>query len=325
MNAPALEVRGLRTVLETRNGTLPAVAGLDLSVAVGETLALVGESGCGKSMTALSIMRLLPSPPARTIAGTVMVAGQDLLALSEREMRRLRGRSISMIFQDPMGSLNPVATVHAQLLEVVQAHTPLRRDAAERRLVELLTLVGIPDPVSRLHEFPHRLSGGMSQRVMIAMAIACEPSVLLADEPTTALDVTVQAQVLRVLREIQRRNGMAIVLITHDLGVVAETADRVAVMYAGHKVEEAAVIPLFDAPLHPYTRGLLGATPVRGAARLQEIPGQVPALSADATGCLYAPRCPLVMPQCRVKRPALTAPAPGRLVACFATGVPVAT
>ena len=322
--ALALDVRGLRTVLETRDGTLPAVAGLDLAVAPGQTLALVGESGCGKSMTALSIMRLLPSPPARTVAGTVMVAGRDLLSLSERDMRRMRGRVISMIFQDPMGSLNPVATVRTQLLEVVQAHTRLRGPAAERRLVELLELVGIPDPAARLHDFPHRLSGGMSQRVMIAMAIACEPTVLLADEPTTALDVTVQAQVLGVLRDIQHRSGMAMLLITHDLGVVAETADRVAVMYAGHKVEEAAVIPLFDAPLHPYTRGLLKATPVRGAQRLEEIPGQVPPLSETIAGCPYAPRCPLVMPRCRAERPALTAPVRGHWVACFATGLPIA-
>jgi oligopeptide/dipeptide ABC transporter ATP-binding protein len=324
LSLAAIEVRGLRTVLQTRDGAWPAVAGLDLEIAAGETLALVGESGCGKSMTALSIMRLLPTPPARIVAGTVRVAGQDLLALPEREMRRLRGRTISMIFQDPMSALNPVATVRAQLLEVVHAHTRLRGAAAERRMVELLNLVGIPDPAARLHEFPHRLSGGMAQRVMIAMAIACEPTVLLADEPTTALDVTVQAQVLRVLRDIQRRSFMAMLLITHDLGVVAETADRVAVMYAGHKVEEAAVMPLFDGPLHPYTRGLLGATPVRGATRLQEIPGQVPPLSDTLVGCAYAPRCPLVMPRCRVERPALTAPEPGRWVACFATGLQVA-
>ena len=253
----ALEVRGLRTVLRTGGGVWPAVAGLDLHVEAGETLALVGESGCGKSLTALSIMRLLPSPPAETLAGTVTIAGRDILPLNERAMRGVRGRVISMIFQDPIGSLNPVATVRAQLLEVLHAHTGLRGAAAEARMIELLTLVGIPDPAARLHEFPHRLSGGMSQRVMIAMAIACEPCVLLADEPTTALDVTVQAQVLRVLAEIQARTGMAMLLITHDLGVVAEAADRVAVMYAGHKVEEAPVQALFDAPLHPYTRGLL--------------------------------------------------------------------
>ena len=317
----ALEVRGLRTVLHTRSGVLPAVAGLDLSVAAGETLALVGESGCGKSLTALSIMRLLPEPPARIAAGSVRVAGRELLGLSERAMRRVRGREISMIFQDPIGSLNPVATVGAQLREVLHAHTPLRGAAARARAVELLRLVGIPDPAARLDEFPHRLSGGMSQRVMIAMAIACEPAVLLADEPTTALDVTVQAQVLRVLRDIQRRTGMAMLLITHDLGVVAEVADRVAVMYAGHKVEEADVLALFDAPLHPYTRGLLAATPVRGAATLREIPGQVPALSDLPPGCPYAPRCPLVMPRCLQQNPPLTSPNPGQSVACFATGV----
>ena len=280
----------------------------------------MGESGCGKSLTALSIMRLLPQPPARTVAGVVVLGGRDILVLGERAMRRVRGREISMIFQDPIGSLNPVATVRAQLLEVLQAHTALRGAAAEARILELLRLVGIPDPEARRHDFPHRLSGGMSQRVMIAMAIACDPAVLLADEPTTALDVTVQAQVLRVLADIQARTGMAILLITHDLGVVAEAADRVAVMYAGHKVEEAPVQALFDAPLHPYTRGLLAATPVRGAAVLHEIPGQVPTLDALPAGCPYAPRCPLVMPVCVERMPALTTPDPAHQVACFATG-----
>lgn len=318
----ALAVIGLRTVLNTRAGVLTAVAGIDLRVDRGETLALVGESGCGKSLTALSIMRLLPQPPAQTVAGRVEIDGRDILALSEREMRAVRGREVSMIFQDPIGSLNPVATVRAQLLEVLQAHTPLRGAAAEARMLELMQLVNIPDPGARLHDFPHRLSGGMSQRVMIAMAIACDPLVLLADEPTTALDVTVQAQVLRVLRIIQRRAGMAMLLITHDLGVVAEAADRVAVMYAGHIVEQAGVLALFDAPLHPYTRGLMAATPTRGATTLHEIPGQVPALSDLPAGCPYAPRCPLAMPQCWEAMPPLTAPYAGHVVACFATGTP---
>ena len=318
----ALDVQGLTTVLHTRQGRLVAVNGIDLHVDRGETLALVGESGCGKSLTALSIMRLLPRPPAETVAGRVIVGGRDVLALPERAMQGVRGREVSMIFQDPVGSLNPVSTVRTQLREVLQAHTPLRGAAAEARMVELLRLVNIPDPVARLEEFPHRLSGGMSQRVMIAMAIACDPAVLLADEPTTALDVTVQAQVLRVLKGIQRRAGTAILLITHDLGVVAEAADRVAVMYAGYKVEEAGVDALFATPLHPYTRGLLAATPTRGAMVLHEIPGQVPALSEMPPGCPYAPRCPLVMPVCGARMPGLTAPIPAHQVACHATGIP---
>ena len=318
----ALDVQGLTTVLHTRQGRLAAVNAIDLHVDRGETLALVGESGCGKSLTALSIMRLLPHPPAETVAGRVTVGGRDILALSERAMQAVRGREVSMIFQDPIGSLNPVSTVRTQLREVLHAHTPLRGPAAEARMVELLHLVNIPDPQGRLDEFPHRLSGGMSQRVMIAMAIACDPAVLLADEPTTALDVTVQAQVLRVLKGIQRRAGTAVLLITHDLGVVAEAADRVAVMYAGHKVEQAAVDALFDTPLHPYTQGLLAATPTRGATELHEIPGQVPALSEMPPGCPYAPRCPLVMPICATRMPPLTTPRPRHHVACFATGVP---
>jgi peptide/nickel transport system ATP-binding protein len=316
-----LEVRGLSTTLFTRRGEMKAVDGLSLSVAAGETVALVGESGCGKSMSALSIMRLLPDPPARIVGGEVRLNGRDLVALPEEGMLDIRGQEIGMIFQDPMSSLNPVATVEKQIAEVLMTHTDLGRGQARVRAHELLELVGMPDAGRRLDAYPHQLSGGMCQRVVIAMAIACSPSVLIADEPTTALDVTVQAQVLTLLKKLQADAGMAMVFITHDLGVVAETADRVVVMYAGRKVEEATVDDLFETPLHPYTAGLIGATPVPGAeraARLADIPGMVPPLNALPQGCAFAPRCPRVMERCRQERPQLTQPAAGRLVACFA-------
>ena len=316
-----LDVRGLRTTLFTRRGELKAVDGLSLAVAAGETVALVGESGCGKSLSALSIMRLLPDPPARIVGGQVMLNGRDLVALTEEEMLEIRGKEIGMIFQDPMSSLNPVATVEKQIVEVLRTHTGLSRRAARARALELLELVGMPDAARRLDEYPHRLSGGMCQRVVIAMAIACQPSVLIADEPTTALDVTVQAQVLGLLKKLQTDAGMAMIFITHDLGVVAETADRVVVMYAGRKVEEAPVDDLFETPLHPYTAGLIGATPIPGAARVErlaDIPGMVPQLADLPAGCAFAPRCKRVMERCRREVPLLTEPAPGRLVACFA-------
>ncbi|WP_395711260.1 ABC transporter ATP-binding protein [Reyranella sp.] len=316
-----LEVTGLSTTLFTRRGEMKAVEGLSLSVAAGETVALVGESGCGKSLSALSIMRLLPDPPARIVGGTVALNGRDLVALTEEAMLAIRGKEIGMIFQDPMSSLNPVATIEKQIAEVLMAHGELGRSQARVRAHELLELVGMPDAARRLDAYPHQLSGGMCQRVMIAMAIACSPSVLIADEPTTALDVTVQAQVLALLKRLQADAGMAMIFITHDLGVVAETADRVVVMYAGRKVEEAPVDALFETPLHPYTAGLIGATPVPGAARadrLADIPGMVPPLNALPPGCAFAPRCPRVMERCRHERPALTRPAADRLVACFA-------
>ncbi len=321
MAAPPLEVRDLCTTLFTRRGELKAVDGISLRVGAGETVALVGESGCGKSLSALSIMRLLPEPPARIVGGSVVLNGRDLVSLPEQAMLDIRGKEIGMIFQDPMSSLNPVATVEKQIAEVLAAHTGLDRTHARNRVLELLEQVGMPDSSRRLDAYPHQLSGGMCQRVMIAMAIACNPSVLIADEPTTALDVTVQAQVLTLLKRLQAEAGMAMIFITHDLGVVAETADRVVVMYAGRKVEEAAVDDLFEAPLHPYTAGLIGATPVPGAARaarLADIPGMVPPLSELPPGCAFAPRCPRVMDRCRKERPALTEPRPGRLVACFA-------
>ena len=319
--ALALDVKGLSTTLFTRRGEMKAVDGLSLSVDAGETVALVGESGCGKSLSALSIMRLLPDPPARIVGGEVWLNGRNLVPLPEEAMLEVRGKEIGMIFQDPMSSLNPVATVATQIVEVLRSHTDMGRTAARARALELLELVGMPDAPRRLDEYPHRLSGGMCQRVMIAMAIACNPSVLIADEPTTALDVTVQAQVLALLKKLQADSGMAMIFITHDLGVVAETADRVVVMYAGRKVEEAGVDALFETPLHPYTAGLIGATPIPGAeraARLADIPGMVPALNALPAGCAFADRCPRVMDRCRQEMPRLTQPAPGRLVACFA-------
>jgi oligopeptide/dipeptide ABC transporter ATP-binding protein len=316
-----LEVSDLHTTLFTRRGEMKAVDGLSLAVGAGETVALVGESGCGKSLSALSIMRLLPDPPARIVGGAVRLNGRDIVPLAEEAMLDIRGREIGMIFQDPMSSLNPVATVGKQIVEVLTTHTELGRGQARARAHELLEQVGMPDAARRLDAYPHQLSGGMCQRVMIAMAIACNPSVLIADEPTTALDVTVQAQVLALLKKLQAESGMAMVFITHDLGVVAETADRVVVMYAGRKVEEAVVDDLFDRPLHPYTLGLIGATPTPGAeraARLADIPGMVPPLNALPQGCAFAPRCPRVMERCRAERPALAELLPGRRVACFA-------
>jgi oligopeptide/dipeptide ABC transporter ATP-binding protein len=321
MAAPPLEVRDLSTTLFTRRGEMPAVDGLSLSVGAGETVALVGESGCGKSLSALSIMRLLPDPPARIVGGSVLLNGRDLVALSEEAMREIRGQEIGMVFQDPLSSLNPVATVEKQIAEVLRTHTDLDRAQARTRALELLEQVGMPDAARRLDAYPHQLSGGMCQRVMIACAIACRPSVLIADEPTTALDVTVEAQVLGLLERLQADSGMAMIFITHDLGVVAEIADHVVVMYAGRKVEEAPVDDLFAAPLHPYTAGLIAATPVPGAqraARLADIPGMVPPLNALPAGCAFAPRCKRALDACWKAKPQLTQPAPGRMVACFA-------
>ena len=323
--AAPLEVEDLRTTLFTRRGEMKAVDGLSLAVGAGETVALVGESGCGKSLSALSIMRLLPDPPARIVGGAVRLIGRDIVPVTEEAMLDIRGREIGMIFQDPMSALNPVITVGKQIAEVLTAHTELGHGQARARAHELLEQVGMPDAGRRLDAYPHQLSGGMCQRVVIAMAIACNPSVLIADEPTTALDVTVQAQVLTLLRKLQREAGMAMIFITHDLGVVAEIADRVVVMYAGRKVEEAPVDDLFERPLHPYTAGLIGATPIPGgerAQRLADIPGMVPPLNALPDGCAFAPRCSRAMDRCRVERPALTAMADGRAVACFAAGTP---
>jgi oligopeptide/dipeptide ABC transporter ATP-binding protein len=308
MTTPALDVRGLRTVFRFGRRDVPALEDVSFAVAPRETVALVGESGCGKSLTALSLMRLVP-PPGRIDGGSVLLDGADLVALPEPEMVRLRGDRISMIFQEPMTSLNPVMTVGDQVGESLRLHRGMARDAARRRTIEILDLVRIADPHRRVDDYPHRLSGGMRQRVMIAMALALEPRVLIADEPTTALDVTIQAQILDLLRNVQQALGMALVLITHDLGVVAQLADRVLVMYAGRVVEDAPVTALFDRPVHPYTGGLFGATPAAGQprTRLREIPGMVPGLTERPPGCVFADRCERVEPACRQSVPKLVA------------------
>jgi oligopeptide/dipeptide ABC transporter ATP-binding protein len=287
-----LVVRGLRTSFKTRAGFVRAVTGVDFSVARREVLGLVGESGCGKSVTSLSILGLI-GPPGRVEAGEVLFDGRDLLSLPPRELRAVRGDRIAMIFQQPQSSLNPVMRVGDQIGEVLELHRSMRKRAARERAMELMSMVGIPDPRRRLEAYPHEMSGGMAQRVMIAMALACEPELLIADEPTTALDVTIQAQILDLMRHLQRETGTAIVLITHDLGVVAEMCDRVAVMYAGEIVEQSDVRTLFASPKHPYTRGLIGAVPVPGEIRdeLVTIPGSVPNLISLPEGCRFAPRC----------------------------------
>ncbi len=316
-----LEVENLQTHFRTPDGINRAVDGVSFEVREGETLALVGESGCGKSVTALSILRLIPEPPGK-IAGAIRLQGRDLLRLSDRAMRDIRGNDISMIFQEPMTSLNPVLTIGRQLGETLRLHHGISRKAAERRALEMLDLVGIPEPRRRLADYPHRLSGGMRQRVMIAIALACDPKLLIADEPTTALDVTIQAQILDLMKDLKRRMDAAIVLITHDLGVVAEVAERVMVMYAGRKVEEAPVRDLFRTPRHPYTQGLLGAVPKLGSslggavARLAEIPGLVPSLKQRIAGCVFAGRCAFATDLCRQVAPALEAKAPNHLAAC---------
>jgi peptide/nickel transport system ATP-binding protein len=316
-----LEVRNLQTHFRTATGINRAVDGVSFDVAQGETLAIVGESGCGKSVTANSILRLIPEPPGK-IAGSIKFNGLDILALPERAMRGIRGKDIGMIFQEPMTSLNPVLTVGRQIMEALQLHEGYDETAARTRATELLTLVGIPEPEWRVDDYPHRLSGGMRQRVMIAMALACNPKLLIADEPTTALDVTIQAQILDLMRDLKRRVGAAIILITHDLGVVAEIAERVMVMYAGRKVEEAPVAALFRNPRHPYTRGLLGAVPRLGSSlrgettKLAEIPGLVPNLQDRITGCIFANRCPEATDLCRSAAPALEEKARAHFAAC---------
>ncbi|HWX51368.1 MAG TPA: ABC transporter ATP-binding protein [Roseomonas sp.] len=317
-----LEVENLQTHFRTPDGGVNrAVDGLSFSVESGETVAIVGESGCGKSVTSMSILRLIPEPPGK-IAGAVRFEGRDLLKLSEREMRTIRGNEISMIFQEPMTSLNPVLTIGQQIGEALRLHQGMSKAQAEAKAVEMLTLVGIPAPARRVKEYPHQLSGGMRQRVMIAIALACNPKLLIADEPTTALDVTIQAQILDLMRDLKHRVGAAIVLITHDLGVVAEVAERVIVMYAGRKVEEAKVEELFRAPKHPYTQGLLGAVPKLGSSltgeteRLAEIPGLVPSLKQRIDYCVFAGRCPYATDLCREVAPALEAKAPGHVAAC---------
>jgi oligopeptide/dipeptide ABC transporter ATP-binding protein len=317
-----LDIKGLKTYFYTDEGVSPAVDGVDCQVRKGETLSVVGESGCGKSVTALSVMRLIPTPPGKIVAGDIHFDGIDLLALSNNEMRKIRGNQISMIFQEPMTSLNPVFTIGKQISAVVKLHQGLTSRDARSRAIDMLSLVGIPSPEKRVHEYPHQLSGGMRQRAMIAMALSCNPRLLIADEPTTALDVTIQAQILDLIVQLKSDIGAAIVLITHDLGVVAESASRVLVMYAGKVVEEADVYQIFEDPLHPYTVGLLGSIPridreMNSRQRLNEIRGVVPIPSKLPPGCHFSPRCRHVKPICRESMPDLIDKTKGHKVRCW--------
>jgi len=317
-----LDVKNLHTVFFTNSGLFRAVDDVSFTVRRGETLAIVGESGCGKSVTALSVMRLVPDPPGRIVGGSVMLEGTDLLELDEAEMRKVRGNRISMIFQEPMTSLNPLMRIGDQITEVVRLHRDISSKEAWKQAVDMLRLVRIPEPERRAREYPHQLSGGMRQRAMIAIALACRPALLIADEPTTALDVTIQAQILALIVDLQDRLGTGLILITHDLGVVAQTAQRVIVMYAGRKVEEAGVEALFENPRHPYTRGLMASMPevisesTRADARLTEIPGMVPSLTNLPPGCAFAPRCTLAIDRCRAEYPPLQ-DFDGHLSACW--------
>jgi oligopeptide/dipeptide ABC transporter ATP-binding protein len=313
-----LEVRDLRTHFAVDGGEIRAVDRVSFALDAGRVLGLVGESGCGKSMTALSLMRLVP-PPGRIVGGEIRLAGRELVTLPEREMREMRGAGLAMVFQEPMTSLNPVFTVGSQIAEAVEIHQRLGRRDAWDRAVELLGEVGIPEPRHRARDYPHQLSGGMRQRVMIAIAISCEPRVLIADEPTTALDVTIQAEILDLLRALREQRGMAVLLITHDLGVVAEQADEVAIMYAGRIVERGTVLDVFDQPLHPYTRALFRSMPGLGGHhdRLEAIPGQVPDLRQLPSGCAFRDRCALAIAQCAEAVPALEEKRPGHSAACI--------
>ncbi|MBM3352289.1 MAG: ABC transporter ATP-binding protein [Betaproteobacteria bacterium] len=316
-----LAVEDLSVEFRTRRGVARVLDRVSLGIERGQTLGVVGESGCGKSVTALAMLRLIASPPGRITGGRVHFDGRDLLALSEDEMRQVRGNRVSMIFQEPMTSLNPAYTVGDQIAESVRLHQGLTRREAIERAAQMLDAVSIPDPARRVHEYPHQFSGGMRQRVMIAMALACQPDLLVADEPTTALDVTVQAQIFDLISELREKTGTAVMLITHDMGAVAEMTDRVAVMYAGHVVESAAVADVLREPLHPYTRGLIacapGARTVAPGQLLDEIPGTVPSLVERGAGCLFAERCAHVQPRCRAELPPHSEPAPGRTVMCW--------
>lgn len=320
-----LEVDDLHVQFNLRDGVLPAVDGVSCSLNEGQTLGIVGESGCGKSVTALSILRLIPEPPGSITGGSIKFNGVDLLALSEVEMQQVRGKDISMIFQEPMTSLNPVVTIGQQIAETFILHERLSKKSARERAIEMLQLVHIPEAARRVDEYPHQLSGGMRQRVMIAMALACNPKVLLADEPTTALDVTIQAQVLELIAELREKFGTAVILITHDMGIIAEHAERVIVMYAGKKVEEAAVNELFSGPCHPYTQGLLASIPrlddndVEDRAALNEIEGTVPSLASLGPGCAFAPRCSYADTECWSICPPLEEKHAGHWAACWHT------
>jgi len=319
---PLLDIRGLKTHFKTDDGWLHAVDGVDIAIDAGETVCVVGESGCGKSVTAKTVMKLIDMPPGKIVAGQVLWKGRDLVPLGSDEMRKIRAKEIAIVFQEPMTSLNPVYTVGEQIAESVRLHAGMSRKEAMNRAVEMLKLVNIPTPDKRVRDYPHQFSGGMRQRVMIAIALACNPQLLIADEPTTALDVTIQAQILELMVELKERLGMAIMLITHAMGVVAETAQRVVVMYAGQVVEEAPVASLFAKPLHPYTQGLIRSIPRIDTAathkvRLEAIPGSVPKLINPAPGCRFADRCRYARPACRDATPVLRELEPGHKVACF--------
>jgi peptide/nickel transport system ATP-binding protein len=316
-----LDIRGLKTYFATDDGMVQAVDGVDLTIGRGETVGVVGESGCGKTVTALSVLKLIAMPPGRIVAGQILWRGSDLVPLGAKELDAIRAKEIAIVFQEPMTSLNPVYTVGEQIAEVLRRHERLSRRGARERTVEMLRLVQIPNAEDRVRDYPHQFSGGMRQRVMIAMALACNPKLLIADEPTTALDVTIQAQILDLLQELKARLGMAIMLITHAMGVVAETAQRVVVMYAGRVVEEAPVAELFANPRHPYTRGLIRSIPridhaAAGRSRLEAIAGVVPSLLRPAPGCRFAPRCRFASEVCRRALPELREVAPGHKVAC---------
>ena len=316
-----LEIRGLKVHFNTDDGMVRAVDGVDLSVGRGETLGVVGESGCGKTVTAMTVLKLIAMPPGRIVAGQILWKGRDLVPLDPRDMRHIRSKEIAIVFQEPMTSLNPVYTVGEQIAEVVRLHQGLEGRQALDRSIEMLRLVHVPAPERRVHDYPHQLSGGMRQRVMIAMALACNPELLIADEPTTALDVTIQAQILDLIAEMKDRLGMAVMLITHAMGVVAETCERVAVMYAGHVVEEASVEDLFARPLHPYTQGLIKSIPridesAGRRQRLDAIAGTVPSLLSPPPGCRFAPRCGLASTACTAAVPELRTLEGGHKVAC---------
>ncbi|MFA4916932.1 MAG: ABC transporter ATP-binding protein [Syntrophales bacterium] len=315
-----LEVKNLSTHFETKEGTIRAVDGVDLVVNEGDTLGVVGESGCGKTVLALSIMRLVPTPPGRIVSGNIMFDGIDLLRLKEKEMQKMRGKVISMIFQEPMTSLNPVLRIGEQIVEVIRRHQDFSKEESLYRAVEMLQLVGIPSPERRIRDYPHQLSGGMRQRVMIAIALSCNPRLMLADEPTTALDVTIQAQIIDLINNLKKQVGTSVVMITHDLGVIAEATQCVAVMYAGKVVEYGQVEDIFSLPLHPYTVGLMESIPKidRGAdSRLTAIPGVVPDLHNLPRGCRFLDRCSYVMKTCTEEEPELKEETPGHSVRCW--------
>src|SRR5947209_8982878 len=321
MAPPLLEIRGLKTHFATDDGIVQAVDGVDIAIRRGETVGVVGESGCGMTVTALSVLKLIAMPPGRIVAGQILYQGRDLVPLDTQEMDRIRAKDIAMVFQEPMTSLNPVYPIGEQIAEVLRKHEGLSRKSALDKTIEMLRLVQISNPEKRVNEYPHHLSGGMRQRVMIAMALSCNPKLLIADEPTTALDVTIQAQILELLQEMKSRFGMAIMLITHAMGVVAETAQRVVVMYAGKVIEEAPVDQLFANPRHPYTQGLIRSIPRIDTAatrkeRLEAIPGVVPSLLNPPPGCPFAPRCRYAMPKCREAMPPLFDVGGGHRVAC---------